>query len=723
MAKFLHIHIGGRIARTLDLSRRRAADDFDLRERWIEALLAKLEELERTAPTGDDGQVGHPFYGNQYTDIVTGPKPAEAKTKSSVKAALHELLTSGHPFSLEELMAATGSKSKSNLTTAITHLKGANPHPLGTLNILKNAQGQYHLDKSKPPTLELPEDKQKAPALAKAPTPGATPSPGEPKPSAGGPVAKAPATPLSIEENDKQYDQAMAAAHQKAANLDWSAPSLKAAALQWKTDKAQAMAQWKANQSGKDQVPHAVQVFKEDQDLVYNLALAHEMKPELKEAAIKKALAEWKEATYKAKMKAQSQPAEAEAPAPPPPPKPAAIPAATPTGPGVFKAPDKLVPDVHKHITEDDFKSGAYGDGIDHLKNVLVKSSSDSVTNKKNIANALTERLKASHHFQNMEKEYKLNGGNQFGSLSARLIQAWAGSSGDHQPISVSAQLAIRDAFNMPKNNVETKAFHLLQSTDEEGAHKQAAQQLGIKVDTPEKLASFKEGMKDFALAQYHETQDHLAKLGIKELHLVRGMKIGSSSAGAKRVKVKLQPASSFSTNHNTAVAFSGGRSLFAVKVPASQVLGSYCTGYGCTSEHEVVVLAHESLEAVKVGKSNAATQSQMIAHVVGGGSAQAASAPAAPKNEHKHLVVKGLPSKPSGAKSLNAVAAVQALKAGDIEAYSKALKLFAAEKEASKKKLPASTQWLMKAHEVAKAHPEFIKAYEAKSGFKSIFI
>jgi len=82
-------------------------------------------------------------------------------------------------------------------------------------------------------------------------------------------------------------------------------------------------------------------------------------------------------------------------------------------------------------------------------------------------------------------------------------------------------------------------------------------------------------------------------------------MKKGGGDQNAKLVDLKLQPASSFSARYSTARSFSGGHSVYLVKVPASMVLGTYRTGFGCTSEHEVVVLANKNLEAVKIGAKN----------------------------------------------------------------------------------------------------------------------
>lgn len=719
MAKFLHIHVGDRVAKTVVLSRDSALDlEFERRERWIEALLAKLEELDRVSTHDDAGgnQAGHPFYGNQYTDVANGPKPTDAQNKKSVKAALHELLTSGHPFSLDELMAATGSKSKSNLTTAITHLKGANPHELGVLNILKNDKGEYHLDPSKPPTLDpyVPKPKAPKPAeptpVASKPAPAAT-APTTPAGASPGPsVAKAPQKLPTTEENDAQYASALTAANEKAAAGFEKPPSqldTKAIALQWKQDKALAMAQWKANHTGLDQKPLPQEVFKEDVALVEELALASESKDPA--AGCKAAINKWKNATAQAKsaaqVAAQNKAAEAasEALKASKADKPAPV-LATPVGPGAFKAPDKIVAADHKHISEEDFASGAYQSSITHLHNQLHKSASDAVSNKQKIQHALDQRLKASHHYQNMEQQHQKSGKAHYGTLSASLIQSWAGSSGDGKPTSVSAQLAIRDAFGMPNEHIETKALHLLdQVAHEDEVHKQAATQLGIDVSTPEKLASYKEGMKDFALAQYHETQDHLKKLGITELHLVRGMKVGANATAARKVKVKLQPASSFTVNHQTALSFAGGHSMFVVKVPASQVIGSFCTGYGCTSESEVVVLAHESLEAIQVGTKHASSQSAMSSHIAQG--KQSGSKPQ-------------WPEKPALAGSAYAEIAVNHLKnAASVQEYVKAVQDFEAHKKQVGSAKSASTKWLAETHAVAMQDPAFAKQYKALTG------
>lgn len=76
-----------------------------------------------------------------------GVKPTSSKA-SGAKAATHELLSSGHPFSVDELMAATGASSKSTLMTALSDLKSAKyAGKLGALNIVKRPDGTYHVQK------------------------------------------------------------------------------------------------------------------------------------------------------------------------------------------------------------------------------------------------------------------------------------------------------------------------------------------------------------------------------------------------------------------------------------------------------------------------------------------------------------------------------------------------------------------------------------------------
>lgn len=74
-------------------------------------------------------------------------KPTSAKA-SGAKAATHELLSSGHPFSVDELMKATNCSNRTTLMTALSDLKSPKyAGKLGALNIVKRPDGMYHVQK------------------------------------------------------------------------------------------------------------------------------------------------------------------------------------------------------------------------------------------------------------------------------------------------------------------------------------------------------------------------------------------------------------------------------------------------------------------------------------------------------------------------------------------------------------------------------------------------
>ena len=660
--------------------------------------------------------------GKNKNDMADTAQAKPVEPAKGVKGKVHQLLTTGHLFSFDELKNATGAKLDQQLHNAINELKaGKGAH--GQLSIQKvgkhyqviNEKGDPMpgLPKTEPdpfadfklpagdPALaakapKLPDydvplewepgmpEEMKAEADIVPPTPepivAPSPVPGPPGPK----IAKAPAEPMSKADADKAYAEAIKQASEDAAinvamafdkgvmDPDEYNAMLEANAKHWKEQKSMAMAQWAANYKGGDHSPKPVEVFPADKKLMEDLAAATEMMPNAQAAATAKALAKWKEDTAKAKAAIKN----------PPPLNPGKAAAmgmtpvkedTTPTGGHTLSAPESIVPADHKGITADDFAPDAgqsqspYVKDISELHKALHASASKNAsTNKANVQKKLEERLKVSPHFQTMQEQYaKKMGG---GSLASNMIQAWASSSGDHHARSVANQLAIRDVFGMHPDDVETKAFHIFNggNTSEEDVYKQAASEYGIKVDTPARLESFKAGCRDFALAQYHETQDHLKKLGISEVSLVRGMKVGSSTTGATHGDLKLQPASSFSTAHSTAHGFAGGHSLFVVKVPASQVFSSFVTGFGCTSESEVVVLAHKDMKAIKIGTShapNATTMSKNIAEQLGAGTKK-------PTKTTGAFKPKNLPKKPVGAQSHLAAKLYTAAMAGDMGTF-----------------------------------------------------
>lgn len=695
----------------------------------------------KAATTKDDAPVGHPFYGNQYTDVVLGPKPTEAKAKVA-KHAVHELLSSGHPWTVEELAKITGHQNMSTLKSWLSMFKSEKTAgSKGALNVQKNPDGTYQVVKAngqpaepvpmpaapEPPVPEVKEAPQEAAqndpgaTIAPAPEPPSTPAAPEALQvdlGAGYVASPHPGGALTKAEADAHYQAHLSGLLGKIAgqvhgmsetgaigDLGW-----KKLAQNFKQGKANAMAKWAALTQGKEMKAKPVDVFPQDIELVKALGKAHD-DPEAQKAAFE----QWKKETTAAKHAPKiADPPPAAAPAAPSPepakvePAPAELQApASEEEHSVFKAPEHLVPPGHVQISADDFSSkpglgsSPFVSGLSKLKKGMEAVSTNAVGNKQAIQQKLTELLHASKEFQAVrdavQKKYGSAGG-YAASAEARLISSWAASSGDHLPLSVAAQLAIRDAFKMPADSVETKAFHYLQSKSEEQTYHDAAAELGFETKThPEQLKQFKKALRDFALAQYHATQDFFKAQGLSEVYLVRGMKV--SSNGVEHVKLKLQPASSFSTNYSTAHSFAGqGGAVYVCRVPVSQILGSYLTGYGCTNEHEVVVLNHHQLEAITVpsNQASSATAANATIHASAHKLKSAAGGWAAPDIVKKssgaaagtigggaHSSPKGwttlakeLPTKPPGAKSSHLKTMIAAAKKKDAVAFEAAYDL-----------------------------------------------
>ena len=186
-----------------------------------------------------------------------------------------------------------------------------------------------------------------------------------------------------------------------------------------------------------------------------------------------------------------------------------------------------------------------------------------------------------------------------------RFVSTWASTSCDHDAAARAMQIAVHEVFGMVdahlgvgKVNAETAETRAKTQID-------AAKKYGWDGD----VNTFREAMRDFVKAQYDETQDYLKSQGVTELCLFRGMNISSDdlteidmtefTKGPTPCEIDLQPASSFSPDFKTAKKF--GSTVFMVRVPASSILGSFHTGFGCANEHEAVLLASPHMKAVAV--------------------------------------------------------------------------------------------------------------------------
>ena len=504
---------------------------------------------------------------------------AKAAASKSVREGLRKLFKTGHSFSVKELSEILELPEKT-IKTALAHIK--NPKKatakFSTLELVQDpATKQYSLK-------QMTEAAQKAQQSASAPSQSQE-SWGIPE------IAKAPDVKMSESDANFHYSEQMA---ESANTLYWNSQEgypYEKAMLKWKMSRAYLMAQWKANTTGEDVKPIPQQLYQADK-LLWDAVQA--------DSNWSDALAAWKQNTA-AEKKGQLAKAEPEY---------------TSTAP-VYESPDAAnykdlnhIPASFKQIGKDQFKGNInhteYYKGFTETHQKFSKGSDEAVENKIVIQKDIEARLKNSAAFQKLQTAYaNSKNKNGEGALVRRLVSAWAGSSGDHSQISAYMQHMVADVFGMQSGDL---SMGHVQSRS--GAQSNITQALGVPGYPVKDLDA---GLKDFVRAQYDNTQEFLKQRGIKEVYVARGMKIGSSKGKAEEINLKLQPASSFSHSHYTASSFAGDGTVYMVKVPAAQVLGSYRTGYGCTNEQEVTLLAAPKMKAIAIGKSKAATADQAI--------------------------------------------------------------------------------------------------------------
>lgn len=606
---------------------RRTTDAGSLRSLYDELSTRMALCLRDTLATRThDDEHGHAFHGNQHTGGISGPhKPkhehvahVQAQGIKSAKAKVHALLVSGHPFSKDELAIAVGIDPQGKtIKDYLTNLKSPKwAGPQGALNIEKNKDGMYFValpngQPAPPPDVKVDWGKVNTPAAPKLEDWGY-----------GNPPAPPPEVPVNVPadvptqemqtaldimksahpgsmpkaEADKHYEAAVDGAYWSMAA--W--PDAHTAAMHFKNEKAKAMAAWAQAVHGHPFTVKQQQVFKADTQLV----------ADAKTLTKEEALGNWKKNT--AAEKAGNFPPKTVAAKTVVKPTTQATPAVvTDMGdPAPVSAIDyaSTRPKGHMDIDEDDIMSGKFRTGILKLKRQLKEASAESASkNKNHVEEKLRARLFDKPNFQALVKRLGLSKTGQ-GSLESRLIGTWAGSSGDSNDLSVAMQLAVRDAFGIPDEHIEKKALHSLQKYPEDKVIAVGITSLNNNIDPlkPSEIPVVKAALREFVQAQYEETQEHLKSLGHDHVFLARGMKTSVAHDYTGPSALKLQPASSFSADYHTARAFGGsGGTVFVTKVPRQQVLSSYMTGFGCTGEHEVVVLAHDKMKAYTLPASS----------------------------------------------------------------------------------------------------------------------
>jgi len=187
---------------------------------------------------------------------------------------------------------------------------------------------------------------------------------------------------------------------------------------------------------------------------------------------------------------------------------------------------------------------------------------------------------------------------------ASNLVQSWAGSSGDNHVVPAALQQAVKDEFGLK----DARTDHLLSGPSWE---KSAGD---LKWEMRQEYAKNGEAYRAFARAMYDNTQADLDAHGITEMTLYRGMSFDTGVGGVEphptrpdpktglifdghehAVTTTEQPASSWSYSFHQASGFapteSGTGAMLAATVPASRILSTMDSGWGCKDEKEVVVL------------------------------------------------------------------------------------------------------------------------------------
>lgn len=154
-------------------------------------------------------------------------------------------------------------------------------------------------------------------------------------------------------------------------------------------------------------------------------------------------------------------------------------------------------------------------------------------------------------------------------AATSTLVNQWAQTSNDSNPCSLAMQQAAAEQFNL-ENYAEWRRMDGDLSAATTAAYEANGDVYGA-----------------FLQAQYDNTQAQLKAAGIESLTVYRGSSIGEGGVS----EVTTRPMSSWSTSFDTATRFTSSGLVYRTEIPASQILSTAGTGFGCLNEFEVVGL------------------------------------------------------------------------------------------------------------------------------------
>ncbi len=201
--------------------------------------------------------------------------------------------------------------------------------------------------------------------------------------------------------------------------------------------------------------------------------------------------------------------------------------------------------------------------------------------------------------------------------MTGGLVNRWAQTSSDTNPRSLLLQAMAAEEFGLTDyRNAGNNSGYVngLDPLDSNSLADSILSTTTSHAGEQEARDTLKGGYRAFLREMYTQTQADLAENGITSVYVARGV-AEEHRLGAG--EIMLHPMSSFSTDVSTAQNFAGATAIFA-KVPASQVISTPRTGFGCLSEHEVVVLGG-TIKAVVLDRHLTADWSNHVAAALRG--------------------------------------------------------------------------------------------------------
>ena len=170
-------------------------------------------------------------------------------------------------------------------------------------------------------------------------------------------------------------------------------------------------------------------------------------------------------------------------------------------------------------------------------------------------------------------------------ALVSKLIKKWAQTSNDSDAVALAIQDTAKSLFRL--RNAAPWELDTTHLDAGDIAYMERRREDGDKV------------FRRFLQAQYDLTQEMFKEMGIERITVYRGIKNKTDRAGRdlKSRRSVMRPLSACTTSPGVAYQFATEHhshpagAIYEIVVPVTKVLSTWVTGFGCTSEEEVVVL------------------------------------------------------------------------------------------------------------------------------------